>query len=62
MRCPKCGSVCIRVLNTREAPKNEVRRNRICSVCKYRFTTYEMTAIDKSKLERAMRVQNDGRY
>lgn len=59
MKCPKCGSVCIAVLNTRPAPKNEVRRNRICQVCKYRWTTYEMTAVSKAKMVQAARVQHD---
>lgn len=55
MKCPKCGSVCISVKDSRPAPKNEVRRNRVCQVCKYRWTTYEMTAANKAKLEQAAR-------
>ena len=50
MRCPFCGSVRLAVLQTRDSPKNRVRRNRICRVCKLRFTTYELYVDDLKNL------------
>ncbi|MEC7287234.1 MAG: transcriptional regulator NrdR, partial [Verrucomicrobiota bacterium] len=42
MRCPKCSSIEIKVLDTRTG-KNEtsIRRRRECLSCGYRFTTIE---------------------
>ncbi|MGC6423510.1 MAG: transcriptional regulator NrdR [Lentimonas sp.] len=42
MRCPKCGSLETKVLDTRTG-KNEtsIRRRRECLECEYRFTTLE---------------------
>jgi transcriptional repressor NrdR len=42
MRCPKCSSLEIKVLDTRTG-KNEtsIRRRRECLDCEYRFTTIE---------------------
>lgn len=58
MRCPKCGSVEDKVIDSR--PVNHfaaIRRRRICLQCNFRFTTYE-------EIERiAMRlVKRDGRH
>jgi transcriptional repressor NrdR len=58
MRCPKCGSVEDKVIDSR--PVNHfgaIRRRRICLKCNFRFTTYE-------EIERiAMRlVKRDGRH
>ena len=42
MKCPKCSSQNIRVLESRSADQGEsVRRRRECMECKFRFTTYE---------------------
>ena len=54
MRCPFCGKSESEVLDSREAiDGNSIRRRRMCSSCKKRFTTYEkidlfnMTVIKK---------------
>ena len=42
MKCPKCSSHNIRVLESRSAEAGQsVRRRRECMECKFRFTTYE---------------------
>ena len=58
MRCPKCGSLETRVIETRTADEGRVvRRRRECPDCTARFTTYE-----KAELRRALRViKKDGR-
>ncbi|MGC8776730.1 MAG: transcriptional regulator NrdR [Candidatus Micrarchaeia archaeon] len=55
MRCPYCGSMSTRVIDSRfVATDNSIRRRRICNSCKRRFTTYEkvytieITVIKKS--------------
>ncbi|MFV0556905.1 MAG: transcriptional regulator NrdR [Lactovum sp.] len=40
MKCPRCQSEDLKVLDTR-AGDNSVRRRRKCLSCAYRFTTYE---------------------
>lgn len=50
MNCPKCNSVRLRVLDSRPTIGNEVRRRRKCELCGYRFTTYELTAVKRAKL------------
>ena len=49
MRCPKCNSVRLSVIDSRSAPDNEIRRRRKCRNCGYRFSTYEMTQVSKAK-------------
>lgn len=42
MKCPKCGDVDSKVLDSRSSEDgNVVRRRRECYSCSYRFTTYE---------------------
>lgn len=42
MRCPKCGSMDSRVVETRTADDGRsIRRRRECTGCGFRFTTYE---------------------
>ena len=42
MRCPKCGSVEDKVVDSREAKDGtSIRRRRECQTCNHRFTTYE---------------------
>lgn len=42
MRCPKCGSVEDRVVETRQSEDGSaVRRRRECLTCQKRYTTYE---------------------
>src|SRR5438105_9412251 len=57
MRCPKCGSVEDKVVDSRLSKDgSSIRRRRECVVCEHRFTTYE-------EIERAdIRViKRDGR-
>ena len=42
MRCPKCGAIEGRVIDSRAAKEGDsIRRRRECLTCLYRFTTYE---------------------
>ncbi|MFO7696564.1 MAG: transcriptional regulator NrdR [Anaerolineae bacterium] len=43
MKCPYCGSIDSRVLDTREVGDG-IRRRRECQGCNQRFTTYEQVA------------------
>jgi transcriptional repressor NrdR len=57
MRCPKCGSLEDKVIDSRVSKDGaSIRRRRECNGCEYRFTTYE-------EIERAdIRViKRDGR-
>ncbi len=58
MRCPKCGHLEDRVVDTRSVRSGEaIRRRRICDACNHRFTTYE--EVVKAHLRV---VKRDGRY
>ncbi|WP_028950985.1 transcriptional regulator NrdR [Sulfurihydrogenibium subterraneum] len=77
MRCPKCGSLEDRVLETRQSKEGTViKRRRECLKCGYRFTTYErieeelITVIkkdnstqpfDKEKIVRGIKLASKGR-
>ena len=54
MKCPKCGGAKQRITDSRQTG-NEVRRRRECRACGHRFTTYELTEIDRAKLEKMQR-------
>ena len=42
MRCPNCGNIDDKVLESRSIVNGEcIRRRRECTVCGYRFTSYE---------------------
>jgi len=42
MRCPRCNSASLRVVDSREgADERSVRRRRQCEDCSHRFTTFE---------------------
>lgn len=57
MRCPFCGCIESRVIDSRAAEEGStIRRRRECLDCMRRFTTYEM--IEKSPL---MVIKKDGR-
>jgi transcriptional repressor NrdR len=43
MKCPYCGSIDSRVIDTREVGEG-IRRRRECQGCRQRFTTYEQVA------------------
>ena len=77
MRCPACGAVEDKVLETRTTGNGSaMRRRRVCLKCGYRFTSYErvedkpITVIkrngdlqnfDISKIERGIRMCTDKR-
>jgi transcriptional repressor NrdR len=43
MRCPKCGTIQDKVIDSRESKDGvSVRRRRECMTCAHRFTTYEL--------------------
>jgi len=57
MRCPKCGNLEDRVIDSRSAKEGaSIRRRRECTACLYRFTTYE--EIERVQLRV---VKRDGR-
>jgi len=57
MRCPKCGNLEDKVIDSRSSANGSViRRRRMCLGCSYRFTTYE--EVIKAKLRV---VKRDGR-
>ncbi|ALJ56627.1 Transcriptional repressor NrdR [Candidatus Xiphinematobacter sp. Idaho Grape] len=58
MRCPRCGSVEDKVIDSRPSKEGEsIRRRRECLCCERRFTTYE--EIEQSEL---LVVKGDGRH
>ncbi len=77
MRCPKCGSVDDKVLETRQSKEGTViKRRRECLKCGYRFTTYErieeevITVVkkdnstqpfDKEKIIKGIKLASTGR-
>ncbi len=58
MKCPFCGFVDTRVIDSRDADGGEtIRRRRECSACQQRFSTYERIAISIIVLKRDGRRQ-----
>jgi transcriptional repressor NrdR len=50
MKCPKCGNLDDKVLDSRSAREGAaIRRRRECLACAYRFTTYE--EIDRDEVQ-----------
>lgn len=49
MKCPKCDSYQLVVVDSRPAGVT-VKRRRACVVCNCRFNTYEVTEEDLSKM------------
>lgn len=45
MKCPVCGSMDNKVIDTRPTENSAIRRRRECNGCKNRFTTYEMVEV-----------------
>lgn len=41
MKCPKCNANDTRVVDTRVYQDGSIKRRRVCSVCEYRFSTFE---------------------
>jgi transcriptional repressor NrdR len=57
MKCPFCGKLDNKVLDSRLSRENAaIRRRRVCSGCNRRFTTYE-----KVEEQTPMLIKNDGR-
>lgn len=54
MRCPRCASDELSVIDSRTY-ENEIRRRRECQACSFRFTTYE-----RVELSLPMVVKKDG--
>lgn len=77
MRCPKCGSLEDKVLETRQSKEgNVIKRRRECLKCGYRFTTYErieeevitvvkkdnsLQPFNKEKIVRGIKLASTGR-
>jgi len=58
MRCPKCGHLDDKVLDSRAAREGaSIRRRRQCLACEYRFTTYEEIVKDELHV-----IKRDGRH
>lgn len=55
MRCPRCSSRELSVIESRSGPEM-IRRRRVCDGCHHRFTTYE-----RVELSPVMIVKKDGR-
>ena len=56
MRCPNCGTLDGRVIDSRDLDDaTTVRRRRECSSCRSRYTTYE-----RVELARLLVVKNNG--
>ena len=45
MKCPVCGSMENKVIDSRPTENSAIRRRRECNSCKNRFTTYEMVEV-----------------
>lgn len=45
MKCPVCGSMDNKVIDSRPTENSAIRRRRECNGCKNRFTTYEMVEV-----------------
>ena len=57
MRCPHCGSIDDKVIESRTLANGDaIRRRRECSACGYRFTSYERT-----EDRQFMVIKRDGR-
>ncbi|MDR2849654.1 MAG: transcriptional regulator NrdR [Verrucomicrobiota bacterium] len=56
MRCPKCGHLDDKVLDSRAAREGaSIRRRRQCLACEHRFTTYEEIVKDELRV-----IKRDG--
>jgi len=58
MRCPKCGCLDDKVIDSRASREGAtIRRRRECTKCEHRFTTYE-----EIERENLMVLKKDGRH
>src|SRR5262249_38689276 len=55
MRCPKCSSEKLSVVDSR-GEGNSIRRRRVCQACNFRFNTFE-----RVELSLPMVIKKDGR-
>lgn len=56
MRCPFCGELDTRVIDSRLVGEgDQIRRRRQCSACKERFTTYEIAELNYPRI-----IKSDG--
>ena len=64
MRCPRCGDMSDRVIDSRVIQDGErIRRRRQCVACSTRYTTYEeMEQIELRVLKRNGRLEPFHRY
>jgi len=64
MRCPFCGALDTKVVDSRLSGEgDQVRRRRKCTVCKERFTTYESAELNLPRVIKrdGSRIPFDGR-
>lgn len=45
MKCPNCGCMDSKVIDSRPTENSAIRRRRECLSCKFRFTTYEAVEV-----------------
>lgn len=45
MKCPNCGTLDSKVIDSRPTENSAIRRRRECLACKARFTTYEVIEV-----------------
>ena len=58
MRCPKCGHLDDKVIDSRSVRNGDIiRRRRLCLKCAYRFTTYEEVVKNTLRV-----IKRDGRH
>jgi len=52
IHCPSCGSIESHVVNSRNNEIREARRRRYeCNRCQFRYTTYEVFAVEYERLQ-----------
>jgi len=64
MRCPFCGALDTKVVDSRlHGDGDQVRRRRECTICKERYTTYETAELNLPRVIKSdgRRVHFDGR-
>lgn len=58
MKCPKCGAIDDKVVDSRASQDgNTIRRRRECLKCSYRFTTFEEVLHEELRV-----IKSDGRH
>lgn len=49
VQCGQCGSLKVRVIDTRRSPDGSIYRRRHCLECNYRITTQEMRVYSRTR-------------